>query len=152
MEFEIELTHIEDCFSDIIKMVESHYKEISFFSDFAYKFNPDIEQYKALEKHNLLFIFCAYDVDGSIIGYNIYTVSNHPHCKNQKVAIQDLFFVKPEFRKQGIGLGLIKEAEEYFGHIGVNFIIQAASVKKDFSSLLLNRGYKLLDILYIKEL
>ena len=152
MDFSIELEPFENIIEDILKLVEMHHEETSFISDFGLKFNPDLETYKQLDKNGTMKIFCAFDDDYNLIGYNIYSVFKHPHCKGLSVAMQDLFFVLPEYRCKGVGLSLIKESEEYFKNNNIKFVIQAASSKKDLSSLMLRSGYRPLDVTYIKEL
>lgn len=76
-----------------------------------------------------------------IAGYLTASIKQKPeYFKTNKVGHIHQLFVKPKFRKQGLGKALFKEAEKFFKKKGVKWLEIEASVKNKLT----NKTYKAL--------
>ena len=151
MNINYKIKSFDESINEILPLSKKHYEEICVFSDHNHLFNPNLKLYKLLDESKSIKIYCAY-LDETLIGYLVYNVYPHSHLENLYVATQDLFYVVKEYRKNGVGDGLIKFSEKDLKENKINFIIQCVSIKNDFSPILFKNGYKPLDCNFIKEL
>lgn len=87
-----------------------HWDEIALNKDVV-PLDVDYGVYEALNKLNMLRIYTVWSAS-SLIGYAIYFLRKHPHYQSTKSAINDIYWIKPEHRNAGIGVGLFKFCEE----------------------------------------
>jgi GNAT superfamily N-acetyltransferase len=92
-------------------------------------------------------------MDGNdVIGYVIFMVQPHLHYKTCLTAFEDIYYLKPEYRKGRTGIRMFKYAEEVLKSVGVNRIIMHTKVHLDNSRLFEYLGYKNSDKLFTKIL
>jgi GNAT superfamily N-acetyltransferase len=125
----------------------SHYEELCPVKDFP--LDPDWDAYKRYDDAGMLrCVTCR--ADGELIGYIIFFVQPHIHYKTCLTAVEDIYYVKKEFRKGRVGIRLFKYAEEVLKRIGVNRIIYGTKVYLDNSKLFEYLGYKHTDKVFTK--
>ena len=136
--------------SDVHELFHSHWKEIATNKDMLV-LNPDYSRYRKLIERDMLVVISARD-GGKIIGYIIIMVDNHAHYKTVKVSLEDIHFIDPKYRHQGIGRGMILAAEEVLRKRGVQLATMRVKLHSDHGPLLQELGYSPLETIYAKEL
>lgn len=134
---------------EMLEMLEQHFIEVSPFHGLE-KFDPEIKYYDELEASGVLKLFTVY-VDEKLVGYNAYSVFRHPHV-NAQFASQDVVYIKPEFRKHGLGSKLLEFSDIMLKQYGVKYVINTVNSAHDYSHLFERQGYKKLDLNFIKGL
>jgi hypothetical protein len=128
---------------------QSHYDEIETLKEFP--LDLDYDTYLALWNMGKLVFITAKEND-ELIGYIIFFVFPHMHSKNCLTAHEDIYFLKPEYRKGHNGIKLFKFAQEYLKSIGVDLILYCTKVEFDNSSLFKYLGCKPIDKVFTKLL
>ena len=143
-----------DC--DPIKLVEEleqllpeHYDELCVTKDFDW--DPDYDVYRKYAELGMLRCVSCRN-DGELIGYIIFMISPHLHYKSCITAIEDVYFVKKEFRKGRVGIKLFQYAEQVLKHCKVDRVIVHTKIHLDNSRLLEYLGYKQTDKVFTKML
>lgn len=131
------------------ELFPKHYEELCVTKDFPLV--PDYDAYKALDDAKMLrAVVCR--TESEVIGYIIFIVQPHLHYKTCITAFEDIYYIKPEYRKGRIGIRLFQYAEKVLKASGVNRIIMHTKVHLDNSRLFEYLGYKNSDKLYTKIL
>lgn len=134
-------------FEEFKAVIPEHYEELCPVKE--YPLDPDWDAYKRLNDSKMLrCITCR--ADGELIGYIIFFISPHIHYKTCITAVEDIYFLKKEYRRGRIGIRLFKYAEEVLKRIGVNRIIYGTKVYLDNSKLFNYLGYKHTDKVFTK--
>jgi len=126
-----------------------HYEELCVTKDFP--LIPDYDAYKKLADAGMLRCITV-RADDEVIGYAIFIIQPHLHYMTCKTAFEDIYYIRPDFRKGRVGIRLFKYAEEVLKGIGVNRIIMHTKIHMDNSTLFEYLGYKLTDKLFTKIL
>lgn len=126
-----------------------HYEELCVTKDFPLA--PDYAAYKRLADMGMLRCITV-RADEEIIGYAIFFIQPHLHYMTCKTAFEDLYYIRPDYRKGRVGIRLFKYAEEVLKGIGVNRIIMHTKIHMDNSKLFEYLGYKWTDKLFTKIL
>lgn len=126
-----------------------HYEELCVTKDFP--LTPDYDAYKRLADAGMLRCITV-RADKEMIGYAIFIVQPHLHYITCKTAFEDIYYIRPDFRKGRVGIRLFKYAEDVLQRIGVNRIIMHTKIHMDNSRLFEYLGYKLTDKLFTKIL
>ena len=87
-----------------------HYEEVAERTD-VIKLDPDWDQYLTLEKANMLELHTLRD-DKKIIGYSIWFLLYHIHCKQSFTAMSDVLYIDPQYRKGMTGIKFLKWTTE----------------------------------------
>ena len=126
-----------------------HYDELCETKEFP--LDPDYDSYMQLCNANMIkCITCR--MDGELIGYATFIIKPHLHYKSWKTAFEDIYFIKKEFRKKHIGIGLLQYSEGVLKSIGVNRVIMHTKVHMDNSGLFEYLGYRITDKIFTKIL
>lgn len=134
---------------ELEEIFPAHYEELCVTKDFPMA--PDYKQYWNMA--NLGWLVCINCMDGdSLIGYIIFIIQPHLHYRTCITAFEDIYYLKPEYRKGRIGIKMFKYAEEVLKEIGVHRIIMHTKIHLDNSRLFEYLGYKHTDKLYTKIL
>lgn len=139
----------EDLKVELMPLFAGHCDEISVFPEA--ELCPDWESYDGMQNYLRLKIYTARE-NGELAGYAFYIVMPHLHYSKSLFAFQDLLYLKPEYRGDGNGVGLIKYSEKKLKKLGVDRITQHSKEKKDLTGLLTRLGYELCDIIFTKRL
>jgi len=126
-----------------------HYDELCVTKDFP--LSPDYDAYKRLADAGMLRCITV-RADEEVIGYAIFVIQPHLHYMTCKTAFEDIYYIRPDFRKGRVGIRLFKYAEEVLKGIGVNRIIMHTKIHMDNSKLFEYLGYKWTDKLFTKIL
>ena len=126
-----------------------HYEELCVTKDFP--LSPDYEAYKRLADAGMLRCITV-RADGEMIGYAVFFIRPHMHYSTCKTAFEDLYYIRPDYRKGRVGIRLFKYAEDVLKSIGVNRIIMHTKIHMDNSKLFEYLGYKWTDKLFTKIL
>lgn len=131
------------------KLFPLHYEELCVTKDFPLA--PDYDAYRKLANAGMLRCITV-RADEKVIGYAIFIVQPHLHYMTCKTAFEDIYYIRPDFRKGRVGIRLFKYAEEVLKRIGVNRIIMHTKTHMDNSKLFEYLGYKWTDKLFTKIL
>lgn len=134
--------------SEMVPLIVRHFREVSHFRDVSIE--PDFDHYVAAEAAGILRIYTA-RTEGKLVGYSVFVVTQHPHFKGLTQANEELLFLDPEHRKGSLGLDLIDYCDNALKHEGVNIVFHTVSQERDFSPLLVRRGYELCDQVYARR-
>lgn len=130
-------------------IIGQHYEEVETLKDFG--LDIDYDTYESVYNSKKLVFVSAKDND-ELVGYIVFFVMPHIHYKNCLAAHEDLYFLKPEYRKGFNGIKMFKFAQEYLKSIGVDLVLYATKFGTDNSSLFKYLGCKPIDKVFTKLL
>lgn len=133
---------------DAAPVIRSHAKEVDPYPE------PLAIDYNLMMKLSHAGNYRCYSArtENDVIGYVGFYVYNHVHHSGVTVAAQDAIYVKPEWRRQGLGQALLEYSEKKLKSIDVKYIQHAVTPCYDFSKLLEQNGYKPLERIYFKNI
>lgn len=140
---------IVDLWAELLPLLRDHWDELAPWQDIP--LNPDPEFYGAMEAAGMLYVYTV-RVDGVLAGYGIYVMRAHPHSQDSIQAYQDALYVSPEYRRGGIGRGLIEYADQELAKEGVEVVYQHVKKIHDFGRLLESLGYEYVEKVYAKRI
>lgn len=88
-----------------------HWNEVGAFRD-VLRFNPDHERYRNAERAGALRILTAH-IHGNLAAYLFLLIIPHPRDKDAILARDDIFYVRPAYRRMRLGVQMIDEAIAY---------------------------------------
>jgi GNAT superfamily N-acetyltransferase len=141
---------------DMLRLVEPlarrNWDETGGYADLDY--DVDWDMYMQMERMGVLYCFVARDDEtDEVVAFSFYFRSpGHPHDKKVGYAIQDTFYVVPEYRKRGVGLTMLSFVEQYLMNEGVGVITQAAKPDSNFDKVLRAKGYEHTENMFLKRL
>lgn len=139
----------DECFEQVNEMLSAHHNEASNYQDLV--LNPDFEMYKQANKKGLFRIYCCLD-DNQIVGYLTYLIFTHIHYKHKLIANQDIYYLKPDYRKGFIAVKLFKFAEKHLKSLGISYVQYSTNTKQDRSKLFEFLGCELTEKTFYKSL
>lgn len=144
-----QIESIVDLWAEMVPLLRDHWEELAPWQDIP--LNPNPEFYGAMETAGMLFLYTA-RVHGELAGYGIYIVRPHPHSQESVQAYQDAIYVSPEYRRNGIGRGLIVYADRELAREGAQVVYQHVKKAHDFGRLLESMGYEYVEKIYAKRI
>jgi mannose-6-phosphate isomerase-like protein (cupin superfamily)/L-amino acid N-acyltransferase YncA len=138
-----------DCWDEMKELFRGHYEEIAFYKDI--ELEPDEPAYVRLAEAGLLRVFTVRDA-GALVGYVMFIVRWNPHYRSSLIAMQDVLYLKPEYRRGRTGITLIRVAETRLRAEGVQVVYHHVKRTNRVGELLERLGYELVDQLYAKRL
>jgi len=143
------VSNAKDCIDKIQQLLHLHYEEISLLKEYALK--PQWGIYEKMDDaNNLKVILCK--KDHQIIGYIVFFISLHLHYADCLTAVEDIYYLKKEYRSGRTGIRMFKYAEEYLKSIGIHMIKYSTKVHLDKSSLFEYLGYTNTEKVFTKML
>lgn len=110
------------CNPEFQKLVDE-YAEESSISGMPEK-KVDETAYRSMEQIGMFYAYAAYD-DEKLVGFISFLVTPIPHY-SAKIGSTESFFVSSEYRKTGLGLKLLRKAEQLAEEVGaVGFFVSA---------------------------
>lgn len=112
----------------------------------------DVDFYEVMEKEGYLKCVVGF-VDGEVAGYLILIASPLSHHKGHFAVTTDAFYVKPEYRGNGVFSALVQYAEDLCKLLGMSAIM--LEVNENFpgaAEVAASLGYTRQEIRYGKEL
>ena len=135
--FQVE--RVTDILDEVKPLLEMHWREIALYQD-QFPLNPDYEKYKSLDAAGVVHIVTA-RIGGELIGYYISFIMPHMHYRDCIVAMNDILFLKKEYRQGRTGMKLIAFAEQDLKRTGVKRIMMHVKTTHDFGQLLERMGF-----------
>jgi len=136
-------------FPELEAIFPEHYEELSVMKKYPLELNYD--KWNAYKNANMIrCITCRKDEE--LIGYIVFFVFQHLYHKSCKTAIEDIYFLKKQYRKGRTGIKMFQYAEQVLKDSGVNFVVLHTKVKSDNSKLFEYLGYEYTDKAFSKML
>ena len=132
---------------EFMRVLPAHYDELCITKQFP--FDPDWDAYDRMAQAGMLRTITVRN-DAELIGYIVFYIQPHLHYKSCLTAYEDVYYVKPEYRKGRIGIKMFQYAEMALKRIGVNRIIVHTKIHLDNTKLLEYLGYSWSDKLFTK--
>lgn len=139
---------IEEALSS--RYVNEHWEELCKRKE-LFKLNPDYKTYFKLEDTGHLLTLVA-EHKKEIVGYSVNVISNNLHYVDTIMCVNDLLFLKEEYRTGFTGVRLIKETERMAKERGVHVMTWHAKVDTNLAKLLPKMNATLHEQIYLKEL
>ena len=124
---------------DVEPLLTAYYDET--IVDLGLKFDADFAAYIDANERGRMVCIGARD-DGKVIGIACFFITPYLYSRNYILAIQDLLYIVPEYRKGWTGIRLIKTAEKLLKSRGVGMIDLVCRPHMDNTSLYERLGYK----------
>lgn len=141
---------LETFFPDARALLVEHWGEIAEKKDLL-RLDPDMMRYGSLEKNNVLHIVTARD-EGRLVGYYAGLVNTHLHYKSVVVGIDDVYFIHPAYRDNGLGTRLFLAVEELLRMLKADISVVKVKLRHDHDKLLTSLGYEPFERVYWKAL
>lgn len=146
----IELATLADWKAKAEPLFQEHYEEIARNKDLM-KLNVNWPLYEELNDKQALFVYLAMR-DNVCIGYSLNLITSHLHYADLMYALNDVLFVKKEFRGGRLGLQLIKATEDHARSLGCKMLLWHAKENTALAKLLPKLKYGVQEIMYSKEI
>ena len=145
----------EEKFKDVLpefdKLLTAHMAEMNYFGLNGAKFDPDYDKYVRGQELGYFVLITARD-NGVLVGYTVFGVQTHIRYKSTVYAQEDLYYVCPEYRRQGIAKQLFVEVEKVLKTRKVEFIFATTKTYHNRSGLLEQSGYKQFELKFAKKI
>lgn len=141
---------IADRLEEIKVLLPLHYKELALNQEHV-PLAPQYEIYLERERRGEV-IFTVLRESGAMIGYFVGFIAPGLHYKTCLTCTMDIFFVRPDKRKQGAGLRLFAEVEKELKRRGVQRWFMGSKMHKDASYLFKKIGAEPVETYYSKWL
>lgn len=130
-----------------------HYEELCVTKDPRFPVNPDKDAYQRMADQGRLRAVTVREADTRLlVGYIFFIITPQLHYKDCLLALEDVYFIHPEYRQGRVGIRLFKYAEEVLKRIGVQRIFLHTKVHMDVGRLFEYLDYKFTDKVYVKTL
>ena len=143
-----ELEKIADILDELVPLVQEHHEEVDTDKE-RVQMNPDYDTYLALEEAGAVVLHTVRD-NGILAGYSVVLVHPHLHYKDNVYGQNDLLYVCPEYRSEGLAKGLLETQEEHLKELGVTVMTMHMKEDRRFEHLMQNLGYHHSEIIYKK--
>jgi len=128
--------------------IEPHWKELG-LDQIDVPVQLDYASYEKLDNDRHLHVVTVRD-KGKLIGYHISIIRTMLHYATTLHAIVDLYYLKPEYRKDKTGLRMFQFAEDRFRELGVVKIINGTKLHLYHDKLFLGLGFKPKETIFTK--
>ncbi len=146
--FQVE--RVMDCKDEVQPLIERHYQEIAQFKG-VQKLDPDWEAYEALERSGRLWAMTV-RADGALVGYIVMVVARSLHYKGLMMAMEDIHYLLPEYRKGLTGYRLLAKARQAMMARGVRLMTLRTKAGQSHAKLFERLGGELQDLVYAFQL
>lgn len=140
--------NFDNLFPDMIDLFTKHYKEIAAYQD-KIKLVPDLAKYRLLEEQEKLLCYTV-RIGNKLIGYSLYFKDTHIHYSNDIFAVNDILFIRPDYRKGTIAVRLLAYCELRLRGEGVSVISIHMKAEHGFERLCEYAGYDFMEKIYTK--
>lgn len=133
-------------------VLEAHHAEVGVLKG-TLALDPDWTEYERLQEKGQLIFVVARSRRGRVAGYALIVLRPHLHYAGAKVAYDDAHYLAPKYRSQGWGKMLIGYAERVATAAGAKvFSMRTKSGPSNHGHIFEKMGYKLTDLVYLKDL
>jgi len=151
----LEVTYQEEQLKDFVhefdKLLKPHMAEINITQKYGFEFKPDYLKYMKLQEVGVLTVLTCRS-NKELIGYTFFNIFNGIRFPDCKTAREDLYYIKPEFRGQGLGKKLFIETEKLLKEKGANQVIFTTKTYQDYSHIFESLGYEFYEKQFSKKL
>lgn len=133
--------NLRDILPEFAELCKEHWDEIALHRD-EIPLDPDWNRYLTLDMTGLLSVVAAKDQAGKLVGYSVFLVMPHLHYNSTLCGMNDVVFLKKEFRNQGVGKQLLQRAEQCLLARGVKKISWHVKEHYNFGPILERMGYE----------
>jgi hypothetical protein len=144
----ITLESVEQVRAEIYSLLATHWHEVGQDKERMH-LDPDWDGYMALERCGQLKVFAA-RMEGKLVGYATFFTKRHLHYRSIFVAINDLLFLLPAYRKSMTGFRFIADLETLLISEGVKKIFFGVKAWHDFGPVLNRLGYAPIETTWAK--
>jgi GNAT superfamily N-acetyltransferase len=142
--------HFDDVITEAEPLLDEHWREIAVHKDVPLK--PSYLFYHKMDKIGALKIFTVRH-GGKLIGYAVFVVRPRHGHYDFAWAINDIVWVKPEFRHHGVGSALVAFWDAELARLGVQFVsVNSKVAHPALHGLLEKCGYATIEIGHQKRL
>lgn len=136
---------------EVQALLQAHYDEIAHFQDIPLA--PDWDRYAAAEANDILKIFTIRR-DGELVGYEAMFVAPNMHYSDSVQAVQDVLFLKKEYRGHRVGLNFMNWCDNQLREWGVEAVMQHTKKRPDLylGPILKHIGYEPMDEIWVRRL
>lgn len=127
-----------------------HWEEIALQKD-KIKLDVDYDRYRQLDEKNMLHIVTVRD-SGKLVGYHCSLLDTHLHYKSHVMALTDVYFLLPQYRRGTAGIRLFQFVEQTLKERGITKMITATKLHQDKGRLLESLGWTEIERVYTKML
>lgn len=149
------ITYSEEKFQnvlmDFMTLLPEHMAEMNYFQRNGAQFDPDYAAYIRGQGSGHFMLVVARDGE-RLVGYIVFSIQNHIRFRSTRYATEDLYYVVPEYRRQGIAKGLFEAAETLLKQRDVDFVFATTKTYLDRSGLLEQSGYECFEKKFAKKL
>jgi len=149
------ITYKEDSFEEILLdfnlLLKDHMAEMNYFQLNGAKFDPDYRKYIRGQDAGHFLLVTAKD-SGVLVGYIVFYVDSPVRFQSTIYAKEDLYYVRPEYRRQGIAKRLFEEAEILLKEYNVDFMLATTKTYLDRSGLLEGAGFECYERVFGKKI
>jgi GNAT superfamily N-acetyltransferase len=141
----------ENVMMDFMTLLPEHMAEMNWFQRNGAKFDPDYAAYIRGQNQGKFLLVTAKD-SGVLVGYIVFFVDLPVRFKSTIYAKEDLYYVVPEYRRQGIAKRLFEEAEILLKEYNVDFMLATTKTYLDRSGLLEQAGFECYEKVFGKKI
>lgn len=138
----------EEVFLELAPIVYQHWLEVEDHKE-EIPLEPDWLRYRELASGGFLTVITVRD-DSALVGYSLILTMPSLHSKSVKLGVNDVVYLKPLYRKTGLGTSLFKKVEEVMKEKGVKLLSVSTKTKQPFDDLCIRLGYENTERLYTK--
>jgi len=126
MGYEFQSESLQAIRTEIEPLLALHKDEVGPYTD--WKLEPAWDYYALLEQQNRLVTHTVRR-DTALVGYVLYTVGRNNHYASQKIASVDVLFLRPDCRRSGAAMALLRWSQARLFADGVTCIQQRTKVR-----------------------
>lgn len=146
--------HIErfaDVYTEMYPLLEAHYDELSQHKEKGFPLAPQAEIYQQRDNSGNLLMVIAREA-GEIVGYFVGVVAPALHYRSCLTCSPDIFYVKPDRRRDGTAAGMFAFVEAELRRRGVKAWMVGSKVAHDVTKLFEFMGMEPFEVTYVKWL
>lgn len=148
MNITYQIENFESIIPELKPFVAPHWEELGLdHQDVPVDMNWDL--YVQMDNAEKLHVVTTRD-DGVLIGYCFHVISTMMHYQSTLHGVADLYYIKPEYRKGKIGVGMFIYAEEQLKALGVVKIVTGTKLHLPHDKLFKSLGYKATETIFTK--
>lgn len=140
---------LEDFRENAAHLFRPHWDEVA-KKKHLLELHPDWEFYERAEDAGRLVILLA-ERRGSVVGYSVNLVNQHPHYRHVTIFQQDLLYVHPDERGTRLGQRLMDATEGQARKAGAHLVLTHSKPDTALDRMLPRLGYAIQDHVWAKE-
>lgn len=136
--------------AEMIPLLKLHHEQISFFKELP--LDPDYERYLHAEHTGYIRTYTVRNEEQALIGYCVFFFFPSLHNKTSKQAKQDVFYLLPEYRRQGIGKRFIEFCDGQLKEENCDAVFRHVTREVNYGGILQVLGYEAVETTYARKL